>query len=316
MSHIEPDPPETSELQAFVAVVDAGSVSGAAREQGLPRATVSRRLARLEERLETVLLRRTTRQLRLTEAGDELYRHAREILASVERATRSVRQGDDEPRGLLRVSVPQVVDPRFHEMIIDFLDAFPAVRLELISTSRHQDLIAENIDVAWRAAQSLSPGLIARRIVQIRGVAAAAPSYLSAWGTPSSVDDLASHRCFVGFTKGERPATHWPLRDGGAVRIRHAFATNDLLLLIRACLGGQGIGLLPEQLLDEARKDGSLVPVLPDVLGSDGQIALVYPERRLMRPAVRAFLDHCVAWWEREGGVFRVPRAGESPGGC
>lgn len=307
---MNPDPPETSELQAFVAIVEAGSVSGAARELGLPRATVSRRLGRLEERLSTVLLRRTSRQLRLTEAGAELYRHAREILASVENATRSLLQDDAEPRGLLRVSVPQIIDPRFHAMVIEFLTAHPAVRFELVSTSRHQDLIADNIDVAWRAGASLSPGLIARTMARTRLVAVAAPAYLSAHGAPESVEDLGDHQCLVGFTNGERPATHWALLDGGQVRVRHALASNDLLLLVRACVAGRGIGYLPVQVVDDLLADGSLVPVLPGVLGTEGRIALVYAERRLMRPAVRAFIDHCAAWWDREPRPFRVARDG------
>ena len=116
--------PETSEIHAFVAVVEAGSVSAAADELSIPRATISRRLARLEERLGVRLMHRTTRQQQLTELGEEYYTHARSILTAVEVATRAITQDDEHPKGLLRVSAPLLSASGLDHMLLDFLEGF------------------------------------------------------------------------------------------------------------------------------------------------------------------------------------------------
>ena len=288
--------PETSELRSFVSVCDLGSVSGAATELGLPRATVSRRLARLEARLGVRLIHRTTRSLRLTDSGETFYTHARSILDAVELATLAVTQNAGRPSGLLRVSVPPVNDSGFATMLIEFSEGFPEVELEVIATTAHQDLFAEKIDVALRATGVLPPGLIARRLTRSSAVAVAAPAYLERAGVPKSVDALTEHRCLVGFAQGARRSTHWPLLDGGKVRVRASLATNSVELLFKAVLRGRGIALLPRTFCADALTDGSIVAVLPDIIGAATDITLVYRDRQLPKPAVRAFVDHAVEW--------------------
>ncbi len=295
------DVPETSELRAFVAISDLGSVSGAAGELGLPRATVSRRLARLEDRLGVRLIHRTTRRLQLTDSGEELYAHARAILAAVDQATVAVQRDTSRPRGLLRVSLPPIRNAAFADMLVDFLVEYPDVELEVHATTAYVDLIASNIDAALRAAPSLDPSLIARRLLRSHSTAVAAPEYLAGAGVPESPDDLAQHRCLVGFARGERPSTHWPLRDGGRVRVRGALVSNSMELLHQAAVRGQGIAMLPHLFVVRELSEGTLEAVLPDVVGTDTEVSIVYPDRRLLKPAVRAFVDHCVAWVAREG---------------
>jgi DNA-binding transcriptional LysR family regulator len=294
------DPLETAELQAFVRVVDAGSLSAAAAELAVPRATVGRRLARLEERLGARLLHRTTRRLTVTAAGEELYGRARSILADVEAATLALRVSD-EPRGLLRVSVPPVSERWFRELILSFLARYPAVELELLSSTRIEDLLGRDIDLAWRAATDLDPGLVARQLMVSDRLAVASPAYLARAGTPARTEDLAHHTCLLGFTGDDRPATHWPLRDGGRVRVHGRLVTNDLALLGAAAEEGLGIALVPRPVVRGALAGGRLVPVLEDVLGATTRVALVYPERRLLKPAARALIDHAVAWTEARG---------------
>lgn len=289
------DPPETTELQAFVRIVEAGSVASAAVELDLPRATVSRRLARLEDRLSVRLLRRTTRRLALTDAGEELYRHARSIVHAVDAATEAVRRDDDVPRGLLRVAAPPNPEDRFVDLFLGFLDAYPEVELEVVHASRLEDLVVSGIDVALRAGTSLDPGLIARRIAVGEIVAVASPGYLARRGRPDHVDALTEHACLLGYVRGERPATHWPLVDGGQVRVRGRLVSNELLLLRAAAQRGFGIALLPRMLCADALRDGALVVVLAGVVGTVAQFALVYPERQHLKPAVRAFLDYAAA---------------------
>ncbi len=297
------DPPETVELQAFVAIVEAGSVAAAARELNLPRATVSRRLARLEERLEARLLHRTTRKQGLTDAGEELFRHARSILAAVRDATDALRREDGVPRGLLRVSLPPA-DPRLQPLIPEFLQAFPEVSVEVEYGTRYVDLVAESVDVALRAGQSpLSEGLIAKRLATMCAQPYASPAYLEQHGTPKTPADLANHSCLLSFAEGVRPITHWPLRtpdsaEPGAgsdrIRVHGRLVSNDLGTLVTACAMGLGIALLPDRFVIET--DVELVPVLEGVVGADGHMSIVYAEREFMPPAVRAFVDFASDW--------------------
>lgn len=288
------DVPETSQLQAFVQIADAGSLSRAAADLGLPRATLARRLSRLEEQLGLRLIHRTTRRLKLTDAGEEFYHHARAIVAAVKDAAESVRRDLQRPSGLLRISVPPMSALGFRDILLAFMDKYPEVILEVSSSTRHEDLIAGNIDLAWRAGVHIDPGLHARKLLRADLVGVAAPNYLKSKGRPKSPDTLTQHDCLLGFARGERPATHWPLRDGTKVAVRAKLVSNEIALLVDAAHRGLGIALLPEPYVATALREGRLVPVLPEVLGTTTYVALVYPERRLLKPAVRAFVDFVV----------------------
>lgn len=286
---------ETAELQAFVHAVDARALARAAVELGVPRATLSRRLARLERRLGVRLLRRTTRSLTVTDAGEALYRQARQVLDAVAAVTASVRRNDGEIRGDLRVSIPPIRAPELAAMLTAFARAHPAVRLQVHASTAHVDLVRDGFDVALRATTTLEPGLIARHLGTSELGAVAAPGYLAARGTPRSAGDLARHRLLAGFARGATPATHWPLRRGGQVRIAPAFSTNDVDLLVEQAVAGLGIALVPEPLARAPVARGALVPVLPRVIGATSRLSLVYLEREFMAPQVRAFIDAIAA---------------------
>lgn len=306
------DPVETSELLAFTRAVEAKSLSRAAAELGVPRATVSRRLQRLEERLGARLLRRTTRSLALTPAGDTFYRHARIVLDAVQTAEASVRSTGPTIAGDLRVSVPPMLDEGFFAMLTAFAEAHPAVRLSVHFSSRHVDLRRDGYDVAIRAGTAIEPGLVARTLGRTRLVAVASPEYLAAHGTPRRRKDLAAHRCLLGFARGELPQTHWPL-GGAQVHVQGMFFTNEIRLLADAAVRGLGIALLPRTLVDDALARGTLVQVLPGVLEDESRIAIVYPERELVPPQVRAFVDAVIAWAPNMPLRKRVEPAGPKP---
>lgn len=288
--------PETAELLAFATAVETASLSAAARRLGVPRATVGRRLARLEEKLGARLLRRTTRALGLTDAGEVFYRHARIALDAVAQAESSVRRGDDRVRGTLRVSIPPMFDPAFQVMVSEFARAYPEVRLIMNASTRHVDLRREGYDLALRAGNISEPGLVARTLVRDAMIAAASPAYLQAHGTPRSARALRQHRCLTGFARGEVPRTHWPRRSGGKVPIESQFVTNDMLLLEEMAVRGLGIALLPMLMLTPLLERGDLLHVLPDLIREDVRVALVYPEKEFLPPQVRAFIDAVVAW--------------------
>src|SRR5216683_3382541 len=286
---------ETAELVAFTRTVEANSLSRAAAELGAPRATIGRRLARLEQRLGVRLLRRTTRALALTDAGDAFYRHARIVLDAVEQAEASVRKSDKVVRGTLRVATPPMLDPSFNALVCDFARAYPEVKMHIDASSRSVDLLREGYDVALRAATELEPGLVARTLARTSIVAVASPAYLAANGTPRKARDLRTHRCLVGFTRG-LPQTHWPKAGGGKISVEGSFVSNDITLLIDAAVRGLGIAVLPMLLVGVPLERGALVRVLPELIHAESRVAVVYQEKELLPPQVRAFIDLLVAW--------------------
>ncbi len=299
------EPVETAELQAFVKTVDAKSLSRAAKELGAPRATISRRLARLEQRLGARLIKRTTRTLVLTNAGESLYRHARIVLDAVTTAEASVRRESGTISGDLRVSVPPIMVRSFFDMVSAFAMRHPPVRMQIHFGSAHVDLKRDGYDVALRATTELPPGLTARTLMRMPQTAVASPGYLEQRGVPLTPRDLRSHACLMGFARGELPETHWPLLGGGSVRVASAFSSNEITLLFHAALRGQGIALLPGIVTESHIASGALVHVLPRHIGRETRVAVVYEERELIAPQVRAFVDELVAWAEQEDEPLR-----------
>jgi len=287
-------PLESAELLAFSRAVDAKSLSRAAAELGIPRATLSRRLARLEERLGVRLLRRSTRSLVLTDSGEVLYRHARIVLDAVNEAEASLRRTDDAVRGELRVSIPQISNLALLDVIADFVRAYPQVRMQLQFSSGMVDLRRDGYDVALRASTEFEPGLVARTLARTSFIAVASPAYLAAHGTPTKLRELREHRCLMGFARGELPQTHW-MAAGKKVQLDGAFSSNNQVLLCRLALRGGGIAFVPALEVQGHLERGELVAVMPSVLRSDLRIALVYPEREFVPSQVRAFVDWMAA---------------------
>ncbi len=294
------DPVETAELVAFTKTVESKSLSRAAAELRVPRATVSRRLGRLEERLGARLLSRTTRTLVLTDIGEVFYRQACIALEAVRLAQQSVRMTDDVVRGDLRVSVPPVMSVSFHAMLCEFATRYPELRVHVHTSNQLVDILSGGYDVALRASSHIQPGLIARTLFRDPMIAVASPAYLADRGTPRTQRDLRTHRCLLGFARGELPESHWPMVTGGKLHVDGAFFANDIALLCDAALRGLGIALLPRDLVASHLESGALLQVLADIIGAEMQIALVYPERAFLPPQVRAFIDAVAAWVPRE----------------
>lgn len=279
-------------FEEFVAIVDCGSVSGAAEALGLPRATISRRLARLEERLAVRLLHRTTRRMKMSPQGEVLYPKARRVVLEAKEAESSVRRLDGVPRGLLRISIPVGAPPTlFAEWIGEFQEEYPQVSLEMVASSTYVDLVSEGFDLALRTETGNDSSLIARTLTRNVRVAVATPAYLKKWGTPESAEALDRHNCILGYTTGNCPERHWPLLDGGSVTVSGTIATNQMSLRLEAAKRSLGVTLAFESLAEDALRSGALVPVLPDVVGRKEVVCLVYPEREFLEPKVRAFVD-------------------------
>jgi len=280
------------DFEEFMAVVESGSLTAAARALAMPRPTLGRRLDRLEERLGVRLVHRTTRRLTLTPTGEALYAKARLVVQAAREAEAEARRADDVPRGLLRVSVPAAVPGGVVAgWIVAFLDAYPEVDVELVATNVHVDIGAGDFDVAMRAGPVDDPSLIARTLVRNERIAVASPGYLDRRGTPASPDDLRDHDCIVAYHAGVAPETHWPLRAGGRVAVSGRLASNQMEVRLHAAIAGRGIATVFARVAAEALADGRLVQVLPDHLHRVERVALVYRDRAFAEPKVRAFVE-------------------------
>jgi DNA-binding transcriptional LysR family regulator len=295
------EPLETAELLAFTKVVESQSISRAAGELRVPRATIGRRLSRLEQRLNVRLIKRTTRSLVLTDAGEALYRHARLALDAVREAERSVTRSDAAVRGDLRVSAPPITAPSFHACLNEFVRRYPDVRLAMHFSTQHVDLRREGFDVALRGASVLEPGLVARSLGRTPMVAVASPAYLAGMPPLRTPRDLRHHLCLTSFARGELPQRYWSDRKGRKVPVEPRVTSNDIRYLCQAAIDGAGIAFLPYAQVRSAIQRGLLVQVLTNSVGGESHLAVVYLEREFMPAAVRAFVDAMVAWAKAGG---------------
>lgn len=282
------------EYQAFIAVVDAGSITGAANQLGLTVSAISRSLARLEEKLGTTLLRRTTRRLLLTDEGRVLLDRARGIVDAVDAAEQQMAISREQPTGRLRVDAAtpfmlHVVVPR----IGGFLARYPRIELELDSNEGIVDLIEHRTDVAIRIGPLRDSTLHARPLGSSRRQLVASPAYLQARGKPRKPADLAGH-VLIGFN---RPDTlnEWPLhtQDGSLLHIAPTVASSSGETQRQLALAGQGIACLSDFMTAADIAAGTLVPVLPrDTVPVPQPLNAVYYRNTALAVRITCFLDY------------------------
>lgn len=296
------------DLQALVAVVEAGSFTAAADRLGLAKSAVSRRVSALEARLGVQLLRRTTRTLNLTDTGRSFYEHGARILADLDEAEAAVQQAHGELQGTLRVALPLSFGVRHMcKPIAAFSRQHPKVHFELDMNDRVIDLVEEGMDVALRIGHLKDSSLIARRLFAVRTVVCASPQYLKVHGTPASPDDLKQHDCLVYSNLAD--ADRWAWTDDAGNR--HSVAVNATMhassgdFLANAAAHGLGLVMSPSFLVSEAIRRGTLVPVLADYHWPTVPAHAVYPPTRHLSFRVRAFIDFLV---ERFAGTPRWDR--------
>jgi DNA-binding transcriptional LysR family regulator len=290
----------------FATVIEAGSLSGAARTLKLSPAMVSKRLAGLEQRLGARLIQRTTRRLSLTDIGQAFHEQVVAILNTIEQAEMMVAGRAGTPSGRLRVSVPTSFG-RMHiaPWLKDFLDAYPAIALEIDLTDHFVDLLAERIDVAIRIGSPPDNSLTAHRLAPNRRLLCASPGYVQAQGAPESPVDLDRHGLLA--ATGQLP---WRLMGPqGALVIQgeSLVRTNSSEVVRELVLAGAGIALRSTWDIAEQLRAKSLVQILPDYEGtSDVGIYAVTPRADLISPNVRAFIAFLdglyapVPPWDRE----------------
>jgi DNA-binding transcriptional LysR family regulator len=282
------------ELQAFVAVVEAGSFTAAAERLDSAKSAISRRVSSLEDRLGVQLLRRTTRKLNLTDTGQSFYEHSARILADIDEAEAAVLQEHGELRGSLRVALPLSFGLRhMSQPIAEFSRQHPRVIFDLDLNDRRIDLVQEGADLAIRIGRLRDSTLIARRLFDARTVVCASPDYLDKHGVPETPDDLRSHDCLVYGNLAE--PGKWVYKD--AAGISHSVDVNVAMtassgdFLCEAAVRGLGIVLQPTFIAGERICNGELVPILRDYEWPVTPAYAVYPPTRHLSYRVRAFID-------------------------
>ncbi len=285
------------DIQAFIAVVDAGSFTGAADRLGGAKSAVSRRISALEERLGVQLLHRTTRALNLTETGRQFYEHGARILADLEEAEAAVQQEHGELRGTLRFALPMSFGVRHMcGAIAAFSKKHPGVRFDLDLNDRRVDLIEDNFDLALRIGHLSDSSLIARRLFEVRTVVCASPHYLNVHGTPETPDDLQGHQCLVYSNLAEPERVSYKDADGnkGTVKVHAALSASSGDFLCNAAAHGMGLVIQPTFIAAESIRRGTLVAVLTDYTWPVSPAYAVYPPTRHLSYRVRAFIDFLV----------------------
>jgi len=285
-------------IQAFVAVVEAGSFARAAERLDRSVSAVSRDVAELEHHLDARLLNRTTRRLSLTETGRAFHERAVQLLADLEEAEQSASQGGVTPRGTLKLTCPITYGERvLAPVIAAFAARYPEVRVDIDQSDRIVDIVDEGFDLAIRIGAIRSQLLVARRIGTTAIVCCASPAYLARHGTPRVPEDLAKHACLTYEFAPTRNQWRFLAPDGSerVVRIGGPMHANNGRML--AALAAEGAGIVNETDFNAAPEiaSGRLVPILTEWPQPTIPIQAAYPSRRHLSAKVRAFVDFLAA---------------------
>ncbi|MGM0544505.1 MAG: LysR substrate-binding domain-containing protein [Pseudomonadota bacterium] len=281
------------EQQAFVSVVDAGSITAAAERLGITVSGVSRALNRLEQKLGTTLLRRTTRRLELTEEGETFLNHCRRILAAVDEAEEAMLDRHNQPKGRLRVNAA----PSFMQCVIvpvigEFRARYPGITLELDTHDRFIDLLEQRVDLAIRIGSLEDSSLHARPLGHSAVRLLASPAYLERNGVPQQVADLERHS-LLGFSQLDH-LNQWPLRhaDGKPLHITPSLAASSGSTLMELATAGEGIVCLADFMTLKPLQQGTMVEVLPDHIELLTQpINAVYYRQATLSQRTRLFME-------------------------
>ena len=279
------------QIETFVSVANRGSLTAAATAEGVAPGVVSRRLDALEARLGVKLLLRTTRRVTLTFEGSAYLEDCQRILRELGDAEASVSLGGVKARGHLRISAPAGFGRRHvAPLIMPFLDAHPAVTVNLDLSDRLVDLVNEGVDCAIRVGELSDSSLVSIRLAENRRVVAASPAYLERHGTPRTLADLASHNCLsLGQQRG------WLFRDGEdivSIKVSGRLECNDGAVLHEWALAGRGLAWRSMWEVGEDLQRGALVSLLEEFAAPPTGIYAVFPQRKYLPLRVRLLIDH------------------------
>jgi DNA-binding transcriptional LysR family regulator len=286
--------PDFEAWAVFASVVEHRSFSGAALALGVSKATVSKAITRLEERLGTALFHRTSRRLTLTDSGQQLAEHAQRILEDGQSAEEAAFESASAPSGVVRLAAPLTFGVRhLAPLIAEFMAANPQITVDLTLSDARIDIVGEGIDVALRIAELPDSSLRARRLGPVKIHVVGAPAYFDRVGRPGHPADLARHACFV-YTNMTTPGA-WRFRKAGgeeaAVRVDGPLRTDNGEAMLPMLLAGLGVACLPGFLVDADIAAGRLEAVLTDWVAGSVGLHLVTPPGSLRPVRVEALIE-------------------------
>ncbi len=279
-------------IEVFVKVVQAGSLSQAAKILGMPNSTVSAKVSQLEKRLGVTLLQRTTRKLNLTQAGTSYFQHCVQALDELQAAESELATAQREPQGLLRLTAPvEIGHSVLPALIRAYLQRHPRMAVDLIVTNRVLDLVTEGIDLAIRAGKLRDSTLIARRFALGHFALWASPEYLKHRPAPSHPKELSRDHLLQFSLFNDRPLELTNGKEHVKIAVSGRLIADDFEVLKSFAVLGEGVAFLPSFLCGEEKTQHTLVRILPDWHGDAVSVSLVHPAQRFVSPKVRAFIS-------------------------
>lgn len=284
------------EIESFVKVVNAGSITNAADQMAIAKSAVSRRLKNLETRLNAQLLQRSTRQLILTDTGRALYERSVNLLADWAETESIASASSVEVAGKLRISIPQTFGLlHLTDVLLEFMKRHPDVELDVDFSDRSVDLFREGYDAAIRIGKLTDSSLIARRLSTIENVVTASPAYLDKHGMPSHPDDLATHKECAYRNRTNR-IWRYSLADGSMGKVvmesePRLYATSGEFLRA-SVVAGEGITKLPRFFIHKELRAGRLITLLPELTWEEYPLSVLYLPTRHLSSRVRALVDY------------------------
>ncbi len=276
-------------IEAFVTVVREGNFSAAARRLDVSPSHISRQVADLEKRLATPLIYRTTRSIRLSEAGEQFFEQCHRLLEGFISAEEAITQAQQEPVGSLRVTCATTFGERFlAPQLNDFVARYPGIRLDLHLTNRQTDLVSEGYDLAVRMGSLKDSSLLSRRLCDRREYLCASPDYLQRHGMPHTLGELADHNCLL----GSNPC--WLFTEKGQrreLKVTGNWRSNSVPALLDAVQKGLGIAQLPDYYVEPLLARGELVTMLEQYRYPFSGVWLVYPQAKQRSTKLRILSD-------------------------
>lgn len=284
-----------NDIAVFMAVAETGSFSAGARACGLTRSAAGKAVSRLEDRLGVRLLNRTTRALSLTDEGRSFHAHGLRVIDAVDQAEASVASPTGVPRGVLRLSAPHALGQRVIMPFIErFLAQWPETQIEASFTDRLVDVVEEGFDLVIRfGGATVDSRLVSRVLARDRYLIVASAAYIDRHGKPDNLEELTSHNCLSFSSRGHKQ--QWRFADHAGhwvtAQVRSRLRLDSGEALHNAIGRDLGIGLMPGFLVEDDIRSGRFVRILPNIASETVEISVLYPERRLLDPRSRQFID-------------------------
>ena len=296
-----------ADLTLFVNVADAGSFNKAAEQAGLSTPALSKRISKLEQDLGAQLIHRTTRRLSLTEAGESLYVHAKNIEGQVNDAIASVSAFSQGLTGTIKMSVPTISgELLLAEAIAEFCQEYPNISVDMRLENDFVDLVGEGLDLAIRTGKLEDSSLIAKPLIQSNWIVCCSPSYVERHGEVRDLEALKDHNCLA-YTYQAQGSFDWRFTRNGieeSVRISGSFATNNAQALRKAALAGFGIVYVPRCSVYEDLQQGKLVAILTDYQPRRLGVYAIYPFTKYLPEKLRLLIEHIKQAYQNKKEYF------------